>query len=369
MTPVDPVTPIALAQPGSGRILVRLLSYLRPRWRLVVLAYVADLLMIGLTLATPQFIRWIVDSGIRDQNLQLLRLAVIALLGMTLLKGVFNFIMGRSTEVASQGVAYDLREAIHRKLSNLSFSYHDQARSGQLLSRAIQDVDIVRFLTGRAILRAVESSMLVLGTAIVLALMNPRLALLAMAAMPLLVHRALYFGRRFRPISRAIQQQLAVVTAHLEQNLRGARVVKAFAQEEAEIDRFDTQNDLWFGLSAQAARLQAVNLPLMDLIANAGSVAIIWYGGNLVIHGQLTLGELVAFTTYLGQLLGPVRRLGNVIPAIAQAIASGERIFEILDAGLGSARQTERRADAAGPRPRALRARLLHLPGPPRRAS
>ena len=123
-----------------------------------------------------------------------------------------------------------------------------------------------------------------------------------------------------------------MITALLEQNLRGARVVKGFAQEEAEIGRFEAQNDIWFGLARGAARLQAINLPLMDLIANFSTVAIIWYGGTLVMQGGLTLGELVAFTAYLGQLLVPVRRLGKVIPAIAQAVASGERIFEILDA-------------------------------------
>jgi ATP-binding cassette, subfamily B, multidrug efflux pump len=326
------VVPLALAKPGYARILWRCLSYLRPRWKLMAGAYAADIAAIVISLLTPQFIRWIVDQGIRQQDMGLLRMAVLALLGMTLIKGVFGFLMGRWTEVASQGVAFDLRNAIHHKLSLLSFAYHDQAQTGQLLSRAIQDVDLVRFLTGRAVLRAVESALLLIGTAIMLVTMNPRLALLTLVTMPFLIHRALYFGVRFRPISVAIQQQLAVVTAHLEENLRGARVVKAFAQEAAETVRFDEQNDKWFVLAAGAARLQATNLPLMDLIANISSVAIIWYGGTLVIHGQLTLGELVAFTTYLGSLLGPVRRLGNVIPAIAQAAAGGERIFDILDA-------------------------------------
>jgi ABC-type multidrug transport system fused ATPase/permease subunit len=147
-----------------------------------------------------------------------------------------------------------------------------------------------------------------------------------------LAYRATYFGRRFRPLSLAIQQQLAVLTTRLEQNLRGARVVKAFAEEEAEIGRFDQENRRWFELTIAAARLQALNLPLMDLIANAGTVFIIWYGGQLVIRQELTMGELVAFTTYMAQLIQPVRRLGFIVSAIAMAVAAGERIFEILDA-------------------------------------
>ncbi len=108
--------------------------------------------------------------------------------------------------------------------------------------------------------------------------------------------------------------------------------MKAFAQEQAEIEHFDVENDAWFRLSSQAARLQAIQAPLLILIANLGSVFIIWYGGAQVVLGKLSLGELVAFTTYLALLVEPIRRLGLVIPAIAIAASSAERIFEILDA-------------------------------------
>jgi len=317
---------------AGGRILLRCYGYLRPYWRWTLGAYLILLAINGLALLIPQGIRWIVDRGIRGGESRLLGVSVLALLGLTLVKGILSFIQGRWTEVASQGVAYDLRNAIHARLSALSFSYHDRAQTGQLLSRAIQDVERIRFLTGRATLRLVEAVTLLLGTSVALALMNPRLALLSLVTMPLLAYVAFRFGRRYRPLSLEIQQQLAVLTTVLEQNLRGARVVKAFAQEPAEIARFDCQNDRWFDLSAEAARLQALNVPLIDLIASIGTVFIIWYGGNLVIHGQLTLGELVAFSAYLGQLVQPVRRLGMIIPALAMAAAAGERIFEILDA-------------------------------------
>jgi ABC-type multidrug transport system fused ATPase/permease subunit len=317
---------------GSGQILLRCLSYLRPYSPLVAGGYLSLLVINALALSIPQFIRWIVDRGIADQDIPLLTRSVLALLGLALLKGCLTFLQGRWIEVASQNVAYDLRNAIHQQLSLLSFSYHDRTETGQLISRAIQDVERIRFLTGRALLRIAEGASLLIGTAIVLLWMNPRLALLAMMTMPLLAYRATYFGRRFRPLSLAIQQQLAVLTTRLEQNLRGARVVKAFAEEEAEIGRFDQENRRWFELTIAAARLQALNLPLMDLIANAGTVFIIWYGGQLVIRQELTMGELVAFTTYMAQLIQPVRRLGFIVSAIAMAVAAGERIFEILDA-------------------------------------
>ena len=317
--------------PGGGRILARCFGYLRPHRHLVARAYLTGLVNIGLALIIPQFIRWIVDQGIEKRNTSLLGWSVLALLGLTFVKGVLSFVQGRSTEIASQGVAYDLRKAIHHKLSSLSFSYHDYAQTGQLLSRAIQDVERIRFLTGRAALRLIEAISLLLGTLAVLLWMNPRLALLALATMPILAYVSYRFGSRFRPLSLEIQQQLAVLTTRVEQNLRGARVVKAFAQERSEVAHFDRENDRWFVLSAEAARLQALNTPLIDLIASIGTVFIIWYGGSLVIRDQLTLGELVAFSTYLGQLVQPMRRLGQIIPAVAIAMAAGERIFEILD--------------------------------------
>jgi len=327
----DNPAPLPLHKPGAGRIILRCLGYLRPYGRLMIGAYLALLGINALAVTIPQFIRWIVDWGIRGQDIGWLGASVLGLLGLTLVKGGLTFWQGRWTETASQSVAYDLRNAIHRQLAALSFSYHDRAETGQLLSRAVQDVDRIRFLTGRAFLRLTDGTVLLLGTAAILIAMNPRLAVLALCTMPFLGYRAFRFGRRLRPLSLAIQQQLAVLTTRLEQNLRGARVVKAFAQEEPEIARFDRENDRWFDLSARSARLEAFNEPLIDLIANAGTVFIVGYGGWLVIRGQLTLGELVAFTTYLAQLVQPVRRLGTIIPAITQAVASGERIFEILD--------------------------------------
>ncbi len=325
------VAPIKLGAVSDWSILWRCFSYLRPYWHTTVGTYVAMLLLTVTALMTPQFIRWIVDHGIREQNLTLLTWSTIGLLLLTLVKGGLTFLEGRWSEIASQSVAYDLRNAIHQKLADLSFAYHDQTETGQLLSRAIQDVDRIRFLTGRAALRLIASVLLALGTLGVLAMMNVQLAFLSMAAIPILAYRGYLFGRQMRPLSMAIQQQLAVLTTRLEQNLRGARVVKAFAQEKAEIARFEHENQEWFDLSADSARLQAWNTPLLDLIANIGTIFILWYGGRLVINQQLTLGELVAFSTYLSQLINPVRRLGMIIPAIAVAAAAGERIFEILD--------------------------------------
>ena len=315
----------------NRHFLLRGLKRLRPYWRLTVAAYVALLGTTAILLVTPQFIRWIVDRGIRQNDLQLLTWSVVALLGLTALRGLLTFFSSLFAETASQGVSYDLRRELHAKLTELSFAYHDRTESGQLLSRSMQDVERLRMLTGRSVLGLANGVVLLIGSAVALILMNPILAVLAMLTMPILAHRAMSFGALYRPLSMEIQQQLAVLTTRLEQNLRGARIVKAFAQEDAEIDRFETENQKWFGLAAATARLTALNIPMLDLIANLATVIIIWLGGYLVIQGSLTLGELVAFITYLAQLTSPIRRLGFLIPSIAMAGASAERVFEILD--------------------------------------
>ncbi len=315
----------------QSQILLRCFSYLRPQWKLTVGAYLMMFLIDGISMLNPQLIRWTIDNGMTVDSTYILSLAVAALLALVTIKGVFTYFEGLWTEVASQGVAYDLRNELQRKITYLSFSFHDQSEAGDLLSRAIQDVERIRFLTGRAAFRVIEGIVLMVITAIVLVYMNPQLGLLAVAAMPVLAIQSIRFGRIFRPLSVQIQKQLAVLTTRVEQNLRGARVVKTFAQEEAEIERFEIENRRWFDLSAYSARLQSIHMPLLYLIANIGSVAILWYGGTMVIQGRLTLGELVAFTTYLAQLVTPVRYLGMILPAIAMAGASAERIFEILD--------------------------------------
>jgi ATP-binding cassette subfamily B protein len=328
---MKPTSENQFQKPSQSAILLRCFSYLRPHWLLVTGVYITMVLIDLIAIVNPQVIRWTIDNGIGAGNTQLLAMAVGGLLGLVLIKGVLTYYEGLWTEVASQNVAYDLRNALQRKITELSFSFHDRAEAGDLLSRAIQDVERIRFLTGRAIFRIIESVFLMVITAGVMLWMNPRLGLLAIISMPILIFRSVRFGRVFRPLSLEIQKQLSVLTTRVEQNLRGARIIKTFAQEDAEIARFAVENQKWYDLSALSARMQANNMPMLNLIADISSMAILLYGGILVINHALTLGELVAFTTYVAQIVTPVRYLGTVLPAITIAAASAERVFEILD--------------------------------------
>ena len=312
-------------------ILWRAFSYLRPYKMTIILVYGTMVLIDLIAMLNPQLIRLAIDTGIGENDSATLTKAVIGLLLLVLFKGVLTYFQGVGTEKASQHVAYDLRNALQKKVTELSFSFHDQSEAGDLLSRAIQDVERLRFLTGRAVFRILESVFLMIVTGVVMVWMNPVLGLLSLAVLPLLFSISIRFGRTFRPLSREIQKQLSVLTTRVEQNLRGTRVVKTFAQEEAEIDRFMAENDEWYDLSMQSVKIRSTAMPLLNLIANLSSVAILLYGGILVINQALTLGELIAFTTYIAQLVGPVRTVGRILPVITMSAASAERVFEILD--------------------------------------
>lgn len=313
------------------RLLWRVYGYLRPYSKLVIRSYLSLFGILGLSAFIPQLIRWIIDKGIEANQPGILGWSVLGLLALTIIKGLLNYFLGIYSEIASQNVAFDLRNEIQRKLTMLSFSFHDHAETGELLSRAVQDVERIRFLTGRATIRILDGSLLLLTSAVIMLIMDYRLGIMVLLTMPILIYRALYFGTRFRPLSLLVQKQLAALTTAVEQNLRGAREVKTYAQEEAEIALFSKENKRSLELAISSARMQSLNMPLLLLIANLGTVVVIWYGGSQVIQGQISIGEVIAFITYIGQLIDPVRRLGLIIPAVAMAGSSAERIFDILD--------------------------------------
>ncbi|MBN2449243.1 MAG: ABC transporter ATP-binding protein [Lentisphaeria bacterium] len=314
-----------------SRYVWRVLLFLRPYAGLVTGAYAAVFGAIVTSLAMPGVIRGIVDEGIRQGASERIASGCVLLLLLALVGGVCTFLSGRWTEMASQNVAFDIRNRFHAKLQALSFSFHDAAETGQLLTRSVSDVDRIRFLTGRAFLHLVQMLTMILGACVAMVVMNRTLGLLVWVTVPFLLVGALVLGAKLRPLSMAIRDREGILTSRLEQNLRGARIVKTFGREEAEIARFGGDNLDLLALQRREAGLRAVYLPLMHLLTSLATLVVLLAGGLLVIRGSLTLGELVAFLAYVALLAVPGRRFGWVVAAIAQASASAERIFEVLD--------------------------------------
>ncbi len=336
--------------------LLRLAPYYKKYWLTALIALLSMLGLTGVELITPKIIRYVIDCGIgvaegstssqlRDcasgfafgigsswGTSAIVIGAVVFLFGLTIFKAAFQFLAGYLGEYGSQGIAYDLRYQIYEHLQKLSFAWHDHAQTGQLMSRATSDVEQMRNFTGRAVLQFANFVFTAVGTGILLLTTNWRLGLASMIAVPLLLRAGEQYARNVQPMWRQAQQEVAVLAAIVQENLAGAKVVKAFAQEPAQIAKFEAQNDRLLRQFLQASRVQAWSNPLIDTIGNLGLVIVLWYGGYLIITGDLSVGQLVAFNVYLVQLLRPVRRLGFLIGQGSRAAASCERVFEILDA-------------------------------------
>jgi len=312
--------------------ILRVLAYVKRYWVAEAFAYLCMLGIAASRLISPKIIERIVDLGIEQGQADMLLNLVLLLLGLTLVTGVFRFGEGFLTESVSQDVSYDMRNEAYAKLQSLSFSYHDRAQTGQLLARITSDIERLRMLTGRGLLRLLDSLVLLVGTTVLLLRMNLSLALVSLAVMPVIFLIMRKYRSTQHPRFRDRQNKMAVLASRLEQNLYGMDVVRGFAQEQKEIERFGKVNKAVYDVSQAIVRLGSTVNPLVVLLASAGSVLVLWLGGRLVINGSLTLGQLVAFNTYVLQLVGPMRRLGFLVTGITEAQASGERVFEILDA-------------------------------------
>ncbi len=310
----------------------RALTYLKPYWRITVGAFVSLLVVTASGLVTPLLIQRIINQGISQQNVALIAGLTLAILAVAVVRGLFTFTQSYWSETASQGAAFEMRNALYDKLQRLSFSYHDRAQTGQLMTRATNDIELVRQFTGLGLIQLISSLLMFVGTAIILLWMNWQLAIAALAVMPLTFLVIFRFVGQVQPLFKQVQERLGGLNTILQENLSGVRVVKAFAHEPYEWQRFDAANQTLYSINVQAARAFAFNLPLVFTMAGLGTVIVWWYGGLQAIAGAMNIGELVAFNTYLAMLLFPIFGLGMVSALISQASAGAERIFEILDA-------------------------------------
>jgi ATP-binding cassette subfamily B multidrug efflux pump len=316
------------------RVLRRIIGYALRYWRRMILALICLLASTAVGAILPQFIRWAIDIGIGQGKTGLLLWLVMAGVGATALRGLFSFGQNYTMEYISQKVAYDIRKEMYEQIQILSFSYHDRARSGQLMARATSDVEVVRRFVGSGVVEISANVLIFLTILVFLLFMHVKLTLLSISTIPILVYVVVNFSKRIVPLFQDMQQQLALMTNVVEESLTGIRVVKAFGREDYEIGRFSKENILLRDKGIRIGRTFSLFFPLMGAISGIGTVFILWYGGYEVMRGHLTLGELMAFNSYLGMLIGPIRMLGRSLTMAQEAVASGRRIFEILDSRL-----------------------------------
>jgi len=309
----------------------RLVGFLRPyRWSLIVsivLAAGSQAASIGLVRITQS----VIDDAIRPQDERMLWIfvAVIATIGLVkaLLMVGRRFISGRQ----ALGVEFDMRNALYAHLLRLSFGFYDRHQTGQLMSRATVDLQAVRFFLGYGLIFFFQHVLTIVGVTAIMFWTNWRLALVALAITPVIVALAYRYSKVSHPILRDVQQKMADVATVAEENIVGVHVVKSFAQEAQEQEKFQRRSDAVFQQSVLANRQRSIYVPTLSFVPLLAQAAVLLVGGWMVVHGSLSVGEFFAFNLYVTMLIMPLRMLGMWIGQSQRATASGERIFQILD--------------------------------------
>jgi ATP-binding cassette subfamily B protein len=308
----------------------RLLGFLAPYRKGVYWSFAFAFAAMGLTVLIPDLTGRAINAIGRHQHHTLTVFAIViiaAAMGRLVLSVLRRLVAGQ----VSLAVEYDLRGALYGHLQRLELGFFDHQQTGQLMSRATVDLQAVRFFLGYGLVFIGQSVLTILLAAVAMFLIKPDLAAISLAPVPLVILIADRYGRRSRPALQEVQQRLGELTADAEENVSGVRVVKAFAREERQRERFAVSATRVFDQAVYATRLEARYTPMISFLPNLGLAAILLVGGNEVIGGSLNLGDFTAFYAYLLLLLTPMQTLGYMLSATQRAVASGARIFEILD--------------------------------------
>lgn len=316
------------------RTFTRLLTFLRPYKRGVIWSFVLAALAMAATVAIPWLTGRAIDE-VRDGDQD--RLVTLGLLiGAA---GVFRLLLTVARRLVagrvSLGVEVDLRQRMYAHLQSLELAFFDRQQTGQLMSRATVDLQSVRFFLGYGLIFLSQPLLTILVAAVAMMAIDPVLALITLAPVPVVVLVAFRYGKRSRPELQELQQRIGELTAEAEENISGVRVVKAFAREGRQLLRFEASTRRVFTQAMVTTRQRAFYQPFIGFLPQLGLAALLFVGGRRVIDGQLSLGQFTAFYTYLLMLLGPMRMLGMALGLAQRATASGARVFEILDRAPG----------------------------------
>jgi ABC-type multidrug transport system fused ATPase/permease subunit len=309
---------------------LRLLGFLRPyKLTLVLSVLLAIVSQLG-SLAFPA-LTGLVVGAIEDGD----KADMPWLIGAVVLVGIVKAAatLGRRliSGVQALGVDFDLRNGLYAKLVRLSFGYFDRQQTGQLMSRATVDIQSVRFFLGYGLIFFFQHVFTAVGVTVLIFWISWQLALIALVFSPFLVAVAYRYSNVSHPVLRDVQQKLADVATVAEENVVGVHVVKSFAQEQAEQDKFERRTETLFRQSVTANRQRAFYVPVLGFLPLVGQALVIFVGGHMVANGSLTLPQFVSFNLYLAMLIWPLRMLGMWIGEGQRATASGERIFQVMD--------------------------------------
>jgi len=313
------------------KVVLRLLSYLRAYWRWVVVSIVCLLFLTILNLLPPLFQREIIDEVVGNRLLDRLPMLILGLVGVYALTRLLNFGEQYLRHVLGERFILDFRVLLYDYLQRLSISFFEDQQTGEIMSRITNDVNALEDFVTHSVGFLIVDLLRLVGTAIILLVLDWQLALLTLLPVPVLAVAMRLFNTRVRPIYRQIRDRLGDINAELQDNISGIRVIQAFGQERHELDRFTQRSTRYYEERVKGIRHWAAFFPAMRFVASMGMAIVLGFGAYRVFSGALTLGGLVAFISYVASFYEPVHRLVQTDNIVQQAIAAGERVFELLD--------------------------------------
>ncbi len=311
--------------------LKRMLPFVRPyRWVAFFLV-ITVVLPVLMELLVPRALRYMIDFGIEPGDMNVIVRGAAFMLVAALIGAIATLGQGFCRAEMSQGLAYDMRNALFGHIQTFSFANLDHMQTGQLMTRLSSDVDLVRMFVSTGLALLLRALLMIVGSVVAMLFIDWQLSLIMAALLPLAFLLIWSVMRLARPLFVIVQQKLSGLNTIVQENLAGVSVVKAFVREVHEIDRFHGINQDYMAQNIKVGRLMAITLPILTLLTNLGIVAVVWFGGLSVIGGRLTIGELVAFNSYLMIGMAPLLLLGNILTMVSRADASAARVWEVLD--------------------------------------
>ena len=311
--------------------LLRLRTFVRPYWPQILGSLFLLLILTGLSLIVPEIIQRVLDVGLLRKDIAYMIRSALVILGIGLVRAILSYFQRYISERVAQHIGYDLRNRLYDHIQHLSFTYHDHSQSGQLISRCIEDVRAVERFSGSIVIELVHMGLLLAGVTTLLFTTSPRLAAIALLPMIPLVWVTTDFGKRIGKYFFDVDYALGDLSSRLQENVSGVQVVRAFAREADEIQRFGKANRVLYKARIKVLGEWSKIMPTTQFLVTAGTLLILWFGGQMVLHGELTIGELVAFNSYLLMLSAPAQQLTWIVNAAGEAAAGAQRTFEVLD--------------------------------------
>ena len=310
---------------------LRILKYVKPYIFRVIVAVICTILATAANLYVPWIIKDVIDDVLTARNMKLLNLIAIGIVVVFLLRGIFFFGQTYLMSYVGQKVIIDIREALYRHIQRLSLSYFESRRTGAIMSYITNDVNALQNAMAQSVLDVVTEGAVLIGSIASIFYMNWKLSLLTLMTLPLVFQAITIFGKKLRSAGHVMQERAADITAVLQETVMAVRIIKSFAREEYEIERFGCENYRNFRAQMKTAQLMATLTPIIEFLAAIGVTMIIWYGGREVIDGNMTVGSLIAFLVYVVNLSNPIKRLSRVFGTIQGALAASQRVFSVLD--------------------------------------